>query len=368
MKPLPKVVQWQVQKALPVSALPHPDADQLTAFTEQSLPRAERESVLEHLAQCSECRQVATLVEAPVPSQAIKMAGSRLWRPVVAWSGMAAGLLVVAAVLLSSLGSQHKELAEAMREQPSLAAQSPSGPITSLPAGARAAETAKDLGVTAGRSNLNASSNRVASSGRNSKQTSNTFQNQDAISDIARDTQPQGLQNIVAEKAVKDEPAHPAAGALSAKRLPAPRSAEAAKSSAIDMRESFAPSMPNTAIPTSAVEDRYPRWTLNSDGTLLRSLDTGARWQKIAIPGNAALLHSIATIGAEVWVGGASGALYHSTDEGGHWLQVTPASGGQLLSDDVISIEFASAELGKFVTSKQEVWTTADGGQTWSKK
>lgn len=189
---------------------------------------------------------------------------------------------------------------------------------------------------------------------------------------MARDL-PQAMQNVAAAQAGKDESATPTtsgpmADAISARRQVAPPSANAADNSAIDMRASFAPSVPNTTVPTSNIDDRYPRWTLNSDGTLLRSLDTGSSWQKISIPGNAALLHSIATVGTEVWVGGTSGTLYHSADEGAHWMQVNPATGGEPLSDDVISIEFATAQRGKFVTSKQDVWTTADGGQSWNKK
>jgi hypothetical protein len=372
MKALPKIVQWQLQKALSVSALPHPDADQLTAFMERSLSRAERTAVLEHLSQCSECRQVATFAEDPVALPAVKMRSSHSWRPVLAWSGMAAGVLVVAALLFSSRANQRKEVAEALPEQP-LAAQTSSAAVSSPTIHATATETTREHGATAGPSatGLNgASSNRVGSNGPSSKKTANILQNPDATSDVARDSLPQAMQKIAAEK---DESAHPAspepiAGAISARRSAATVSANDAAPSASNMRESFAPSVPNTAVPTSNVDDRYPRWTLDSDGTLLRSLDTGASWQKISIPGNAALLHSIATVGTEIWVGGANGALYHSADEGGHWIQVNLGAAGKLLSDDVISIEFATAQRGKFVTSKQEVWTTADGGQSWSKR
>jgi len=39
----------------------HPDADQLSAFAEQALPAHERQSVLEHLAHCVACREIAYL-------------------------------------------------------------------------------------------------------------------------------------------------------------------------------------------------------------------------------------------------------------------------------------------------------------------
>ncbi|HEY1801523.1 MAG TPA: YCF48-related protein [Terriglobales bacterium] len=359
MKPLPKIVQWQFQKALSVSGLPHPDADQLTAFVELSLPRAERTAVLEHLSLCSECRQVAAFAEAPVTLPAVKLRNTRSWRPVLAWSMVAACLLIVAAFVLSSR-NQRKELAEAMLQQ--------------LPATQKSSRSASP------KDNLEATSAKQPTAGTvansNAKKTAGTIRHQVIASNMPQSSPeaPQSRATDAMDDAPdKDKSAHPAsseimAGAISTTPQTAPQADDARAKSANDMRESFAPSVPNTSAPNSNIDDRYPRWTLNSDGNLLRSLDTGASWQKISIPGNTALLHSIATVGAEVWVGGASGALYRSTDEGGHWIQVTPAMGGEPLSDDVISIEFATAQRGRFVTSKQEVWATADGGQTWSKK
>jgi anti-sigma factor ChrR (cupin superfamily) len=39
----------------------HPDAETLSAFTEQALNSKERGQVLEHLAACGRCRQVVAL-------------------------------------------------------------------------------------------------------------------------------------------------------------------------------------------------------------------------------------------------------------------------------------------------------------------
>lgn len=383
MKALPKIVQWQLQKATTVSAVPHPDADQLTAFTEQRLPLVERTAVLEHLSQCSDCRQVASFAEVPTAFPTIKLRSAHPWRPILAWSGVAACVLAVI-FLLPSRENQRAELVEVVPPRPVAAKDSSrSASVRSdsaMTANAMDKEAAKESGVNTGQrvTDVNGSgSNRIGSIGPSSKKATETIQSPAPSSEVARDSQPQAMQaqavqKIAAEKAKKDEPAHTysswvAGGTVSAGKQSIP-AAGSGENTATDMRESFAPSVPRTSVATSNVDDRYPRWTLNSDGTLLRSLDIGASWQKISIPGNAALLHSIATVGAEVWVGGARGALYHSADSGVHWTQVNPATGGKLLADDVISIEFATAQQGKLVTSKQEVWTTTDGGQTWSKK
>jgi hypothetical protein len=45
------------------NAKPHPDENVLTAFAEQTLPQAERDSVFSHLAGCSQCREVLFLAQ-----------------------------------------------------------------------------------------------------------------------------------------------------------------------------------------------------------------------------------------------------------------------------------------------------------------
>src|SRR6185437_417841 len=111
MKPLPKIVQWQLQEATTGPASPHPDADLLTAFTERSLPPVERTAVLEHLSQCSECRQVAAFAEAPVALQAVKLHPADSWRPSLASSGVAGCVLAVTCLVLGPV-NQRRELAE----------------------------------------------------------------------------------------------------------------------------------------------------------------------------------------------------------------------------------------------------------------
>ena len=48
--------------------LPHPDADTLTAYVEQLLPLRERKLVLEHIAVCSDCREIVFLA---IPENAV---------------------------------------------------------------------------------------------------------------------------------------------------------------------------------------------------------------------------------------------------------------------------------------------------------
>jgi len=124
MAEVPKIVHDRLRAALPdrpVSEASHPDPDVLTAFSEQALSAAERESVLEHLARCGDCRELLALSIPPTESGAPGMAreqseasaramglkqretgGRQAWFswPGLRWAALAAGIAVAGAVLL----------------------------------------------------------------------------------------------------------------------------------------------------------------------------------------------------------------------------------------------------------------------------
>jgi hypothetical protein len=109
------------------------------------------------------------------------------------------------------------------------------------------------------------------------------------------------------------------------------------------------------------------RWTISSDGQLEHSIDSGKTWQPMAVADNATF-RALSANGPDLWVGGASGLLYHSADAGGHWTRVKPAAGGTNLTADIAAIEFTDARRGKITASNGEVWLTEDAGQTWRKQ
>jgi len=122
--------------------------------------------------------------------------------------------------------------------------------------------------------------------------------------------------------------------------------------------------MNKAAYPSTVL---VPRWTLTSDGTLQRSLDSGATWEAVSVP-RQATLRALAANGLDIWVGGSNGALYHSSDAGQHWTQVHPIANGEPLSADIIGVEFTDLQHGTLTTSAKETWVTADAGQSWLKK
>src|ERR1051326_6619718 len=86
----------------------HPDADTLTAFSEQLLPPGERQQLLKHLSVCGECREVLALSQVELPELAtqpvLKPASVSFWRrlfnPAFGVAGLVAGIALVAVLVL----------------------------------------------------------------------------------------------------------------------------------------------------------------------------------------------------------------------------------------------------------------------------
>src|ERR1700722_11400497 len=117
MQDVPKIVRARLQRPSPATAEPHPDADLLTAFAEQSLAAQERDHVLQHLALCGECRDVivlalpasdAAVLTGPVgASVRTARIGWFSW-PALRWAVVAAGILVVASVGIRQYSQHHQ--------------------------------------------------------------------------------------------------------------------------------------------------------------------------------------------------------------------------------------------------------------------
>ncbi len=117
----------------------------------------------------------------------------------------------------------------------------------------------------------------------------------------------------------------------------------------------------------AALSSVQPQWKLSADGALQRSLNSGRTWQNVAIA-NQPSFRFVSALGPEVWAGGNAGVLYHSADSGQNWTRIEPAVSGQKLTADITHIEFSDALNGSVTAANGEVWTTADGGQSWQRK
>jgi carboxypeptidase family protein/photosynthesis system II assembly factor YCF48-like protein len=108
------------------------------------------------------------------------------------------------------------------------------------------------------------------------------------------------------------------------------------------------------------------KWTIGNDGTVQRSTD-GKAWQTVSVA-SGTKFQAVSSVQLNVWVGGTSGALYHSADSGHHWVQLVPTANGNRLQADITHIEFSDPQNGAITTSAGQVWTTSDGGQSWQVK
>src|SRR5947209_7264011 len=99
MDNVPNIVRERLKAAK--TAMPHPDADVLTAFSEQSLSDGERVQVLDHLARCRDCRDILALALPEIDAaKPVLHPSSESWFawPVLRWGFVAAGILLVASI------------------------------------------------------------------------------------------------------------------------------------------------------------------------------------------------------------------------------------------------------------------------------
>src|ERR1700730_6099449 len=103
MPQLPQIVRERL-KASPSPGM-HPDANVLTAFGEQLLPKSERVLVLDHLSRCGDCRDIIAL--ALPASEAADVATARtVQRAWVGWPSLRWGLVAAGIVAAVSVGVQ----------------------------------------------------------------------------------------------------------------------------------------------------------------------------------------------------------------------------------------------------------------------
>jgi hypothetical protein len=346
MAEIPKIVGQRLQAITKLGD--HPDPNLLSAFVERSLGRRERVQVLEHLSQCTNCREMVSLSAVhPEGASAVPVTprSPLLAWPVLRWGAVAACVVVVSAVVTLRQKQEPRQLAATIAPG-KLAAETrlpvPNGAIEKKAASlqvsnseAKTTFAVKPKAITANPANVDQSA-----------ATSSPVEVADArtVSPFA-EIVPGRAKDALAES--QDAPVEKAIGGGLARK----------KSVMATGAASAAPILANLA----------PRWTLSSDGTLQRSLDSGRTWQTIPVS-KQTIFRALAANGLDIWVGGSAGSLFHSSDAGQHWTQVRPVVDGEALVDDIIGVEFTDTLHGKLTTSGEETWITTDAGQTWQKQ
>ena len=383
MTELPKVVVQRLQTA--TNAV-HPDPDVITSFVEKSLGERERDQVLGHLAECRNCRELVALSfprhEAALPAAASVRPAWLAW-PVLRWGALAACVVVVgAAVTLHRQfrASVPSGLSAGRSDTPRVAQETvPTAPRSDT----SAVEKAKPsfLQPSEAKQDLDSLAKKVVSADKESPKrmvaAAKTAKPPVPVPGLRDQSRSIPAQTEAVEADSTAARVNPSSTAMDefvpgrAKDAPQPSAAEAAMAAGAPM-----PAKPAVAMAQSALVANKralatpvglpPRWTLSADGTLQRSFDSGRTWETVSVAGQASF-RALAADGLEIWVGGPKGALYHSSDAGQHWTQVQPTANGEVLSGDIIGVEFTDRLHGTVTTSGQGKWITADSGQSWEK-
>ncbi len=399
----------------------HPDADLLTAFAEQALSAKERESVIEHLAFCGNCREALALANPDIaeteavravatPAKLIQEKDARNWRSAfrfgwtsLHWAALAAGVMVAAAVLLLHPGKLNQGAQSSAKQQvtspvPAVSvAQFASPPSEQSPALVQSDEARSktelrlskklDAGPAVARARK-ADSELLLAENKEAKDRTDKLSAVPTAGAAAFDApSSRGATETVEVSAAAPAPV----------TIPSTESRLMARSEkqAMDMVKTMPQtetSQPGSTLPPATAQlpaynrnvvsmakveshaNRKPAqlvtWAITT-GVLQRSLDSGRSWQKALRADHPLLCY--ASHDEDVWAGGQAGTLFHSADRGLTWAQVQPSIHGQRLSFDITHIDVTRMDAGAPVkivvsTGNNEIWSSTDGGKTWGKE
>jgi len=345
MAEIPKIVSQRLQAI--ARTVDHPDPNLLGAFAERTLGKRERIQILEHLSQCVSCREIVSLsASQPEIAGAVVVPASPGWPswPVLRWGALVACVIVVGAVVTLRPRQEPRQIAATIAEGKPAAAQIQTNNAIEKKTAKRVmgseAKPASVAETTAQRSKAQ------TASVNDSAVAPAPVEVADARTPAFAEVVLGRAKDAVAES--QDAQAQKASGGPLAKKR---------------MMAAFVGAA-NSASSAPVPANLSPRWTLSSDGTLQRSLDSGGTWQTIPVSSQT-VFRALAANGLDIWVGGTAGTLFHSSDAGQHWTQVRPVLNGEALADDIIGVEFTDTLHGKLTTANQETWITADAGQTW---
>lgn len=453
---------------------PHPDSDLLTAFAEQSLRPGEREQVLMHLAQCSECREIVMLAGAAIPEP--EFAAAAVGRPPAAKTGKAfwswrplrwTAAAATAAVVLSAVWLNRPERESLTGPQTTPVAQSnqknPASPETAadqlistseLPAvpqtiekipSSKTTPAVRDdeqlrtkrtepvpprLSAPSQKVQVNESSTTVATENKGQALDLVDGQATRQLSVNGRSyAQLSQLQPGLAKSQVSSAPKAPLSGpipsgnaaaaakeeianekdekslshadgalvanapqsAMSYSRKPAEdlapanqvtqsgaispgTSRDAAKANVSGRNEMVTVEAESVQVETAglgtaprakAVMSPPMLWRVTKSGELQQSKDSGSSWHTV-LGEHPSRFRAVAFSGATVWAGGDDGALWSSQNNGETWRKLAPSADGRSPRGAVQRIQLTAPGGVAFKTKAGEVWTSADGGSTWT--
>ena len=341
---------------------PHPDADLLTAFSEDALLPRERGVVLAHLAHCVECRQVLSLADDAVVARAavtsIAVPRARPAGRIVLTLAAAAVLIVGSTVALRYVLNKPAQTVKVATNDATAKIDRPAPPAPSpqpekqperkqlvrrpapmiAPVRPMASSRKEEGQVASAKSNDQAESPRAGS----------------AAAFIAEPPPPAALSQaetspLVPRGGTTNNSSNNSIAPLSAQGLP---SASAFADTARKRALAIAP----------AASVAKARWRINEQGQPERAFGNGP-WQPVLPPGSPRM-QALSVVRGEVWVGGESSRVLRSVDNGSNWQTVTlPEKDGT--AHTIAHIRIDSAQQITIEASDGTTWSTTDGGATW---
>jgi hypothetical protein len=424
MTQVPKIVHDRLRSASfkqTDSPAEHLDANLLTAFAEQALSAAERDGVIEHLAICGVCREVVSLalpaveigaVPIMTKADAIRADVSRASAPVsrsvsFGWpslrlAALAAGVAVAGSVLLLHPWKQNVTTLPASISKIAVTAPPPANlPATSARSEAaglrlksqlqlsndshdrktlsppdvivRGALVAEKHPVPAAALDMPAS--RVAREANEVSATNAAVATAAAPSDegmlMAGNEAPAIAKAKPVPPGIEGDDRNDLQKALKKTQTVPQNTPHDTKTAAITVAAAQQPkdltSAASLSSSSGSTSASNVAWAING-GVLKRSLDHGQTWQSTLHSDHPLLCYASHGQSKDVWAGGQAGALYHSSDGGVTWIQLQPEVQGKALTSNITLIDLPGLDsLGITVsTANHEVWSSADGGSTWS--
>ena len=392
--PIRKLVSERLRTPAPAT---HLDTDRLAAFAENALGRRERDQVLAHLSDCQACREVLylSLPHADNPQTVVSFKRGRphwfrlRWATFVGFAGIVTALITVHYEFLTTRNHpSSRTLAETASSYDKVVEQKPPSESDQVaprveakkaePAAPRLekqrpefkamhAKPAAGLDFDqSGQVHLRSQAPQPPET--ESRGTDVASNNLAPPPDYAKRSKVGGSSGVASFDALEtaQTPAALARGIPVRAASAAVTLEEEAKSVAVK-DGTVTTSIRRQKVAAHAEPALTFDWSLSPEGRVLRSSDQGKTWQALdSLPGGP--FAALSSVGTNVWVGGKSGALYHSDDAGQSWHQITPAAGDRLLKTSITHIEFSDPLNGTISTVDGESWTTADAGLTWRHK
>jgi Photosynthesis system II assembly factor YCF48 len=350
MRELPNYVRERLNASTATDS--HPEPDLLAAFAERSVSDRERGVVLQHLAHCTDCRELVWLSLPETELATTLKPKPRRHFALLRWVALAtalSGLAITALLVLPGRQQSPVYLAKSARVASPPARQSNAVDNYSL---APTPQTRAEATVPNRDKNRADSKDVVAftassAMARLKLPAADAKQKKDALANRRLDESERNTAVVVAN----EFEAKPMADA------PAMQTASGAKVAA-------------GAQVAGGIGGGYAaamRWQVSPEGRLLRSRDSGATWEP-AETDQAKRYTAVAFVGSHVWAAASGNALYHSGNSGQTWELLRPAVEGVAPAGDIVQLEFSDPEHGQLSSSSNEVWFTADGGRTWHKQ